>query len=71
VIRRWRKRRADSGQAPEVESLMRELNKALKRDFDHRRAREIHGMPASAIASTREGFEDLIRASWTDKTTDN
>ena len=47
MIRRWRKRRADSGQAPEVESLMRELNKALKRDFDHRRAREIHGMPAS------------------------
>ena len=50
---------------------MRELNKALKRDFDPRRAREIHGMPASEIASTREGFEALVRASWTDKTTDN
>jgi hypothetical protein len=66
VIRRWRKRRADSGQAPEVESLRRELNAALQRDFAPRRAREIHGMPASEIASTRKEFEELIRASWPD-----
>lgn len=50
----------------EFRGLAREVESALARDFGPRRAREIHGMSASEIASTREDFEELIRASWPD-----
>lgn len=74
MIRRWlrrRKRRATAVPEVDVESLMAELNEALKRDFGTRRSREIHGMPAPEIASTRRAFEELIRGSWTDTHADD
>lgn len=75
MIRRWlrrRKRRATAVPEVDVESLMAELNEeALKRDFGIRRSREIHGMPAPEIASTRRAFEELIRGSWTDTHADD
>ena len=74
MIRRWlrrRKRRATAVPEVDVESLMAELNEALKRDFGARRSREIHGMPAPEIASTRRAFEEIIRGSWTDTPADD
>lgn len=67
---------------PDVASLMAELNEALNRDFDPRRARQIHGKTVPelmaerdarerAAARERSAFDDIIRASWPHKTTDN
>lgn len=61
---------------PDVASLMAELNEALNRDFDPRRARQIHGktvpeLMAERDARERDTFADIIRASWPHKTTDN
>lgn len=54
---------------PDVASLMAELNEALNRDFDPRRARQIHGktvpeLMAERDARERDTFDDIIRASW-------